>query len=92
MCIYYVHACNALPLYVILCPIPLGSDPLSLKGSPGSCLPLVHLGFHTWMLGLVALLGQPWDRVGTLGRVSISFGFLTALVPLCISGLVEMDC
>lgn len=89
ICRHCVPACNALHLYFKMCSLPLDSDPLRPKGAPESCLLLDCLGFHTWIMGLMALLGEPWGRLDTLERISI--GFLTVLVLLCISGLVEMD-
>lgn len=63
--IRYVHRCNAFPLYFIMRSIPPDSDAFSPKEHPESRLLLVHLGFHTWMLGLVALLEQLCSRVDT---------------------------
>ena len=59
-----VQSKNALPLHPIMCPTPLGNNPLSPNADP-ELLSVAHPdGFHPWTRGLVALPGQPWKELG----------------------------
>lgn len=85
---HYVHACNALHLHFKMYSLPIGRHPqikrCSREPSPVSSSWVSHLDYGAD--------GSPATALGqdTLERIYI--GFLTVLVLLCISGLVEMDC
>ena len=84
-----VQSKNALPLHPIMCPTPLGNNPLSPNADP-ELLSVAHPdGFHPWTRGLVALPGQPWKELGQDVHSSGACK-LGSHLPLCLGALLGL--
>lgn len=78
---------DTLPLPPVICPIPLGSVPLSPKSGQGAVT--VSVGCHPQHMGLKALLRQPWERLSAFPWLDYGV-VLPAIVSLGSFVPVEM--